>query len=272
MQKHRPLTLQATIGLPTVGDEPSDLIRGFIHLVRLYRPFDEIFVGLWNKSMLDCSTRQLAHLQHQHEEALPMDLQTTETQAADLRTSQQWLRTMVWQLSISKGFLSSASPDTRMTFRYPIEIAKDLVTVTGRLSQQSMEVHSIGLVSSIYLAKVQILTILQIEKVFDVTCTLIDVMACVPIQPRNFELGPQDYLNQLLTLISTLRGGDSRYISLVRAKISETLPNMGPSITQPLPLMVPGHYNKDLKDESTPSSTSSSPMSSPPFMHYYLLA
>ena len=149
LQKHRPLTLQATIGLPTVDDEPSDSISGFIHLVHLYRPFDETFVCLWNKSTLDCTTRQLAYIQHQLKEALPADLRTTETQVADLRTSQQWLRTMVWQLSISKGFLSSASPDTSMTFRYPIEIAKDLVTVTGRLSQHSMEVHGIGLVVTI---------------------------------------------------------------------------------------------------------------------------
>ena len=97
-------------------------------------------------------------------------------------------------------------------------------------------------------------------------------MACVPVQLRNFELGPQDYLNQLLTLISTLRGGESRYLPLVRAKISETLPTVGPSTTQPLPMVVPEHYAKDIRDESNPSSTSSSPMSSPPFMHYYPLA
>lgn len=155
MQKHRPLTLQATIGLPTVDDEPSDTIRGFVHLVHLYRPFDEIFVGLWNKSTLDCSTRLLAHLQHQIREVLPADLRSSETEAADLRTSQQWLRTMVWQLSISKEFLSSASPDTSMTFRYPIEIAKDLVTVTGSLSQHYMEIHGIGLVSLIDISNVQ---------------------------------------------------------------------------------------------------------------------
>jgi len=35
-----------------------------------------------------------------------------------------------------------------MTFRFPIEIAKDLVAVTGQFSKQSMEVHGIGLVSS----------------------------------------------------------------------------------------------------------------------------
>lgn len=34
-----------------------------------------------------------------------------------------------------------------MTFRFPIEIAKDLVEVTRQFSKQSMEVHGIGLVS-----------------------------------------------------------------------------------------------------------------------------
>ena len=54
---------------------------------------------------------------------------------------------MVWQLSIANSCLSSSSPDAAMTFTYPIEIAKDLVAVTGQLSQQSMEIHGIGLVS-----------------------------------------------------------------------------------------------------------------------------
>lgn len=33
-----------------------------------------------------------------------------------------------------------------MTFTYPIEIAKDLVAVTNAVSQQSMDIHGIGLV------------------------------------------------------------------------------------------------------------------------------
>ena len=94
-------------------------------------------------------------------------------------------------------------------------------------------------------------------------------MSCVPVQLSNFELGPQDYLNGLLTLISTLRGGESRYLPLIRAKISETLSTVAPSVTQPLALMVPDHYAKELKAESNSSSTGSSPMSSPPFVHYY---
>lgn len=152
LQKHRPLTLHATIGLPTVNQDSTNSLTGFIHLITLYRPFDDTFIGLWNKSRTDCSTYWLAQLQQQLTEALPAFLNTTESQAADLRTSQQWLRTMVWQLSIANGFLSSTSPDTSMTFRFPIEIAKDLVAVTGQFSKQSMEVHGIGLVGLLSLS------------------------------------------------------------------------------------------------------------------------
>ncbi len=149
LQRRRPLTLHATIELPTLEEDPTEsvAITGFIHLVRLYRPFDDDFVGLWNKTRAGCSTAWLALLQKQLVDALPAYLKSTESQAADLQTSQQWLRTMVWQLSIANGNLSSTSPDLSMTFQYPIEISRDLLAATGSLSQRSMEVHGVGLVS-----------------------------------------------------------------------------------------------------------------------------
>jgi hypothetical protein len=121
-------------------------MAGFNYLVNLFLPFDDVFVGLWNKIRSDCSTGWLAGLQQKLTDALPATLNTTEIQVADLKTSQQWLRTIVWQLSISNGYLSSSSTDSSMTFKYPIEVARDLLTITGQLSRQSMEVHGIGLV------------------------------------------------------------------------------------------------------------------------------
>ncbi|KAL9006110.1 MAG: hypothetical protein Q9188_001130 [Gyalolechia gomerana] len=259
LQKHRPLTLHATIQLPSATEDPSRPITGFLYLVSLYRPFDDTFIGLWNKSRTDCSTLWLARLQKQLTQALPAVLDCPETQAADLRTSQHWLQTIVWQLSITNGFLSSTSPDSSMTFAYPIEIAKDLVAVTSQFSQRSMEVHGVGL----------------IEKLFDIACTLIDVMSCVPLESPSCGVGPQDYLNHLVRLISLLRGGESRYLELVTTKIRDTLPShMAVSIAQP---MMP------IKAEASPeipylqhgdsseyhSSNTSSPYSTPPFMHYY---
>lgn len=111
----------------------------------------------------------------------------------------------------------------------------------------------------------------QIEKIFDVACTLVDVMSCVPIESRNTELGPQDYLNHLIRLISTLRGGDSRYLPLIMAKIRDTLPSVAATLNQPLPNIKLEKSGEDLQD-STASSNSSSPYSTPPFLHYYPLS
>ena len=99
-------------------------------------------------------------------------------------------------------------------------------------------------------------------------------MSCVPIESRKFEPGPQEYLNQLLTLISTLRGGESRFLPLVMAKIRDTLPAIGTALPQSL-VMKTANMNaggQKFKQESNSSSGSSSPYETPPFMHYYPLA
>lgn len=150
LQKHHPLSLHATINLPTLEEDSSETVElnGFLHLVKLYRPFSDEFVGLWNQSRAGCSTEWLAQMQQQLSEALPVYLQSTDTQAVDLRCSQQWLKTMIWSLAIQHGFLSSAAADQAMSFKFPIEISRDLVTTASQFSNESMEIHGIGLVSS----------------------------------------------------------------------------------------------------------------------------
>lgn len=148
MERHRPLSLYATIELPSAeGPHEEEFIAGFLCLISLFRCIDDEFMGLWNKSRTECSTAWLAQLQQQLVDALPSDLKTTEVQAADIRTTQQWLRVMVWQLSIANGYLSSTAPHSSMTFKYPIEVARDLIQDLKSLSLDSMEVHGVGLVS-----------------------------------------------------------------------------------------------------------------------------
>lgn len=212
MERHRPLTLHPSIELPNPEEDPHDraIISGFLHLINLYRHIDDDFIGLWNKTKSECSTAWLADLQQKLTNALPPKLMSTESQAADIYSTQHWLRTMVWQLSIMNGYLSSSSTDSCMTFQYPIEIARDLIRDINALSQDSMEVHGVGL----------------IEKIFDIACTLTDVIACVPLDTAIFGTIPADYLDQFLYLISRLRGGASRFVPLLLAKISETIPSL----------------------------------------------
>ena len=71
LQQHRPLTLHATISLPTLNEDPSETVElnGFIALVNLFRPFDDTFVGLWNKSRKGATPDFFSDLQKQLSDA-----------------------------------------------------------------------------------------------------------------------------------------------------------------------------------------------------------
>ena len=129
-------------------------------------------------------------------------------------------------------------------------------------------------------------------------------MSCVPPSTSNPPTPPtpQDILNQILLLISTLRGGESRFLPLVMAKIRDTFPSIAPALPPDLirkaALMNGGPANIptitsapivatipvtvglnsggiQIKSESgtgSGSSEQSSPYATPPFTHYYPLA
>ena len=148
MQAQKPLTLHATISLPTSETpEEAETLIGFLRLVALFKPFDETFVGLWNQTTQGCTAEWIVLLHKQLAEALPSYLNNTETQLVDLETSQIWLRTMVWSLSIRHKLLSSSATQQPMTFTYPLELSRSLLVQSSRFSKQAMEVHGIGLVS-----------------------------------------------------------------------------------------------------------------------------
>lgn len=150
LHKHRPLTLHATIEFPPIGDVEGDAvaIRGLLYLSNLFRTIDDTFSRVWYTARSKCCPTWLAGLQRQLTEALPPELNCTEAQEADIRVTQQWLRIVVWQMSTASGCLSSTSPDAFMSFTYPIDVSKEVVDITRRLSISSLEVHGIGLVRS----------------------------------------------------------------------------------------------------------------------------
>lgn len=266
LQRHRPLTLHATIRLPTADEDPNETVEllGFCHLINLFKPFDNTFVGLWNKTTQGCTNTWMAKLQAQLMEVLPAYLHSTETQAVDIHTSRQWLRTMVWQLSISQGFLSSAASENAMSFRYPIEISRDMISAMHQFSQQAMEVHGIGLVSTLhgappFLFKLTISN--QVEKIFDIACALADVMAIVPMDSNTSESGPRDYLREMISLLSRLRGGQQRFLPLLLSKVNETIPDMTHSVT---PNMSSMSLVDERREVQYPSSRSNSSQSTTP--------
>lgn len=161
LQRHRPLTLQGTITLPTISPDDPDapVLSGFLDLVSLFQHFDDDFVRLWNVSSKTpafpfsddtspVSSSQLGSLQEVLDMAIPEVSKRNEIQQADLLISRQWLKTMVWQLCVTKGLLSSSSSNESMSFHYPISIARDVVLVSRSLSKEAFEPHGVGIVSS----------------------------------------------------------------------------------------------------------------------------
>ena len=110
------------------------------------------------------------------------------------------------------------------------------------------------------------LTCLQIEKLFDIACCLADAVAVTSFSPDAFALGPRDYVSRFLTLISTLRGGQSRYLPLLLTKLSEALPNLPLPRSLNLPQTHPastigmsGTVPSNMTDDYSAMSTVTSP-------------
>ena len=212
LQRHRPLTLQRTIDLPTVSPGPeATILTGFLDLVSLFQNFDDTFLSLWNLSSANSTTspQSLLHLQDILKFALPDVSDRTEIQQADLLISRQWLKTMVWQLCVTKGLLSSSSTNESMSFHYPVTIARDVVLVSRLLPPKAFEANGVGI----------------LEKVFDIGCSLADVLLLQPsaTQASSLEIGPRDYLMELIRILGTVLGGSSRYLRLLAAKADECL-------------------------------------------------
>ncbi|KAL6152352.1 hypothetical protein ACJQWK_04874 [Exserohilum turcicum] len=226
LHKHRPITLHPTIHLPELYEVLTDrpIAVGLGLMINMFKIIDDTFINLWNRvHNTHVSAAWITQVQTQLSEAVPAYSECSEAQEVQIRITQQWLKSQTWQLSVCQGLVSSVSNDVPLTFKYPIEIARDLLTISHQFSQQSIEVHGVGL----------------IEKLFDIACCLTDGVACTSISPDAFALGPRDYVSRFLTLISTLRGGQSRYLPLLLAKLSEVLPNLPLPRSLNLPQTVP---------------------------------
>jgi hypothetical protein len=212
LQRHRPLTLQRTIDLPTVSPgQEATILSGFLDLASLFQNFDDTFLSLWNLSVANsaASPESLIHLQDTLKSALPDVSDRTEIQQADLLVSRQWLKTIVWQLCVSKGLLSSSPTHECMSFHYPVTIARDVVFVSQLLPTEAFEANGIGI----------------LEKVYDIGWSLADILLLRPssMQVSSLEIGPGDYLMELVRILGTLLGGSSKYLRLLAARVDECL-------------------------------------------------
>lgn len=217
----RPITLQITSDSPKLDTSDPSLV-GFWSLAALFRPIDTFFIALVNREIVATppSLASLDFVETSVNTALKPAVDLHDTQKANLRITQLWLRIIVWQLRLHSGFLSEGSHQHSLTFQYPLEVAKDLTLSTRDLPLDSIKVHGVGLT----------------EKLFDIASAVVDVLARVPVapsSPQGLAMGtsPQDDLVYIRRLITKLPSGGDIYDKLIERHVQQAVPRLAQSLS-----------------------------------------
>lgn len=214
----RPVTLHITAETPNPTPTPDTdtSLVGFWSLAALFRPLDTSFIAILNHEKVSHppDAAALHYVETSINTALKPWTQLQDTQKANLRVTQLWLRIIIWQLRLRFGHLTESAMQLSLTYHYPLEVAKDLTLSTRDLSIESIKIHGVGLT----------------EKLFDIASAVIDVLARVPISPstpRGAGMGPEEDLNYLRRLITQLPGGSDIYDELIDKHIQQAVPSLG---------------------------------------------
>ncbi|PTB63348.1 hypothetical protein BBK36DRAFT_1162073 [Trichoderma citrinoviride] len=211
IQRQRPLTLQATISLPSPGDDPHDplahQLSGFIHLVNLFQPFDDAFTNAWNKTRGHLSPQYISKLQKEHNELAQAYL-CRDPSWDNVATNQEWLKNTVWQLTNRVVGNNAEQP---FTFQHPVNMSREmLMNMASHFPGQGMELLKSGL----------------IEKLIECAYSMTEYLGMQAPSRDPFAVGPQQYLAQIIAIVAAARGDDYRFLPLLMSKVSEILPRL----------------------------------------------
>jgi hypothetical protein len=184
-------------------------------LVNLFRSFDDTFMLAWNKTRSECSPAYLGVLQSKMTEMGSPYINAPDSQFTDMRSNQQWLKTISLHLS-SPNTVHHNSED--LAYQYPIDPSRDPASISSQFQSQSSELLGMPLVA----------------KLLDIACALTDVLS---VQPAGdpFSVGPQQHLQALLQILNALRSGDHHFMPLLLNKVHDILPRLVNPMLQRMP-------------------------------------
>ncbi|GAO18567.1 hypothetical protein UVI_02012400 [Ustilaginoidea virens] len=226
LQRRRPISLQATINLPTLGDDTTDpeahRLDSFVMLVNMFRPFNAAVTDAWNKTRGHFTTQYVNGLQKQLND-VAQSYACQDSNFTDLHSAQQWLKNTVWQLTSGVAANGNNEDSTGFT-SYPMNLSRELlVSMASQFPVQVVDLLGAGL----------------IVKVLELCSSLTEYLAMQPPSRDPFTIGPREHLNQIITMVAICRNGDYRFMPLLMYKIGEVLPRM----TNPMLQNAPDNVN-----------------------------
>ncbi|KAH0493442.1 hypothetical protein TgHK011_000110 [Trichoderma gracile] len=233
IQRQRPLTLQATIALPSPADDPHDpfahQLSGFILLVNLFQPFDDAFTNAWNKTRGHLSPQYISKLQKEHDE-LMQGYMCRDPSWDNVASNQDWLKSTVWQLTNRVVGNNAEQP---FGFQHPVNMSREmLMNMASHFPGQGMELLKSGL----------------IEKLLECAYSVTEYLGMQPPSRDPFAVGPQQHLAQIIGIVAAARGDDYRFLPLLMSKVSEILPRLVDPVLRDAPETVVPMANLDIFD------------------------
>ncbi|KFZ01241.1 hypothetical protein V501_01119 [Pseudogymnoascus sp. VKM F-4519 (FW-2642)] len=236
LQHDVPVSLHNSIEMPKAEDD------GFFKLAHLFLDVDEILIGAHDRrgAASRAYTKELlANLQQQLSRIEEDPPYSNEVQKADICVTRQWLRVLVWQISMKHIIFSRRSGDGAMSLTYPTQVARDSLSFLAQTSLDSLAVHGPGMEL----------------KLFEIANTLLDVITCVPLSEdlaSRITNGPWEMLRSLTTLMWSLSNGHrSSALSLLLDKVAKfAVPHT------PAPRMIePNHGDTQVPNDQTSTNS-----------------
>ncbi|KAK9328338.1 hypothetical protein V1520DRAFT_346339 [Lipomyces starkeyi] len=141
----------------------------------------------------------------------------SEAQIADVTISQQWLHNRLWNVCHSHGLLSedsNADSCWEMSLTYALDIARDTMGISERLTMESLEVNGISIIGKLY----------------DIASSVVMLLSCyrslgkTTIDECNQAPSAMEILNHYVSLLATFGGGQHPYLAPLMTAMVELLP------------------------------------------------
>ncbi|KAE8345559.1 hypothetical protein BDV24DRAFT_178276 [Aspergillus arachidicola] len=230
-----PVTLKTNISAPVIDEnDETHVLPAFLKLLNLFQIFEKS--GMFDiiqdgDTAMHPGTNNVGRVDWPFLESLQRNLQDGSTlfdhisdvQKADLCVTRHWMRMILWKLSPKNYPGSSPSADRSMSLYFPLNVAKELVSIVSQLPRSAVEAHGLGMELKIY-------------EVANSLADAITDLAALPLSPEwEVESRPNYILSRLHSILSTFRGGgNKKLVDVLYQKMAEVQVIIGPALTTPL--------------------------------------
>jgi hypothetical protein len=210
-----PVVLKPNILFPSMDDgDENHILPAFQKLVNLFWIFDQSGAfdilqdsdaDILNLGEIESTNRtRLALLQKRLQE-VPMDWDSSsDVQRADITVTRQWMRAVLWRVSMNHGRLAWPS-DPITSLSHPIQIAKEFLGLISQLPSTAIEAHGPSMEFKIY----------------EIASAVTDAVANSADVPWASPDPPVEILDQLCKVLASVRGGNKTLVSMLCRKISQ---------------------------------------------------